>query len=153
MSEIEKIKQELKSLQERLDKLEQTEQDGQWEPEYGEMHYLLTSAGIADVDKWLDTELDKDRLLVGNVFRTNEKAKFEEEKLKVIKELKQYSREFIHGENNWHVCYNFNHDDIFYDYNRVIKRTTLYFDSENIVRQAVQEVGEDRVKKYYLEVE
>ncbi len=44
------------------------------------------------------------RLSLGTVYLTEEEAKFALEKMKVIAELKRYSREFVVGDDNFSNC-------------------------------------------------
>lgn len=152
MNEIEKIKKELQSLNERLTKLEQAEQNGnQWVPKVGGRYWCIVTTRVT-TESWLDDKCDRFRISIGNVFRTKEEAEFEVEKLKVIAELKKYSREFVVNDYNYEFYFNYEEQKIIYDWNRVYKNTSLFFPSEETARQAVQAVGEDRVKKYYLGV-
>lgn len=153
MGEMEKIQQEIQSLKKRLAKLEQAEQGiNQWIPEDYETYWTIGGEGGTVLLHWLNDKYDKNKLSVGEVFKTKEEASFELEQRKVIVELRQYAREFVCGERNWHLFYNFNHGCISYDYESVIKRVALYFESEQIARKAVAKVGEDRVKKYYCSI-
>lgn len=161
MSKIQELEQQLQEqqskltdLQAEIEKLKQAEQNGnQWEPKDNETYWLINSSGEIVHNYWKDYSFERFRLSIGNVFRTEEEAEFEVERRKVYTELKKYSREYIDNEDNYYMYYDVGNDDISYDYEWTVKRTTLYFPSEEIARKAVATVGGDRVKKYYFEVE
>lgn len=154
MSKLQELEQQLQNLQSEIEKLKQAEQNGnQWVPIDGDFNYFLSNRGNIGKSVWIGIDSDKDRLSIGNVFPTKEEAEFEVEKLKVIAELKKFSKDYEEGKDNYCIYYNLGYDYISYDYEWTVKRTTLYFPSEETARQAVAAVGEDRVKKYYLGVE
>ena len=99
-----------------------------------------------------------DRLLVGNVFLTEEDAKFAYERLWVIAELKKYAKEF--SDEEWNDCTSSKYS-IRYDCRDgrvspsccfLSKGAELYFENKQKVQEAIKAVGEERVKKYYLGV-
>lgn len=159
MSKLEELEQQLQeqqdklnNLQSEIEKLKLAEQGNQWVPEYKDLYYFVSNIGRAMEDTWVGNEVDTDRRSIGNLFRTEKEAEFEAERRKVITELKKYTSEFVHGGDNCYMYYDFLDKDICYEYASLSKYTVLYFPSEKIARQAVQAVGEDRVKKYYLGV-
>lgn len=154
MTKLQKIEQQLQNLQAEIEKLKQAEQNGnQWVPEGGDKYFFIEVDGTVYVDTWWGNSIDVNKLSIGNVFKTKEEVKFEVERLKVIAELKKYSSEFVHGGDNCQITFDYEDGKVLYLSNGEIKSSTLYFPSEATARQAVQEVGEDRVKKYYLGVE
>lgn len=132
-----------------------------WKPEENETYYYLYSYGKIEEDTWDNADEDRIRYAIGNCFKTRGEAEFATEKLKVIAELKRFSLEHNEGEIDWsnrcqnkHFLY-FNHDK-----NRTcISACTysqyaqcIYYTSIEIARAAIQEIGEERIKKYYFEV-
>lgn len=77
------------------------------------------------------------------------KAEFAVEKLKVEAELRKYSRTFKHGGDNYTL--NFNHDKgkivHVYASESYEELGSLYFESRDKAQQAIDEVGEDRIKR------
>ena len=68
------------------------EEDGVWKPENDEDYWFISSYAELYRVEWTDYSSDKDRLSIGNVFRTEEEAEFQIEKLKVLAELKSKNR-------------------------------------------------------------
>lgn len=122
----------------------------------GDGYFYLFNTGTIENAVWSCHQIDYDRLLVGNVFLTEEDAKFAYERLWVIAELKKYAKEF--SDEEWDDC-TLSKYSIRYDFRicRVgvvmsfsVTGTELYFESEEKAQEAIKAVGEERVKKYYL---
>lgn len=106
---------------------------------------------------WTDGEEDKKRLSIGNAFHTKEEAEFALEKLKVIRELKQFAEPknavWDFGEYHHVIYYDCTNMVIDYNYSIINKYVDITFATEEMARKAVEAVGEDRIKKYYFGVE
>lgn len=107
---------------------------------------------------WHNAGTDFNRERIGNVFLTEEDAKFASERLKVIAELKKYAKEFSDEEwkNGIRAKYCIRFD---WTANKVIiyrifamKGVEICFETGKKAKEAIEAVGEDRVKKYYLGV-
>lgn len=131
-----------------------------WKPEYGEEYYFIRNNGQICYTDWINSDVDKERFVLGNCFKTEDEAKFALEKLKVITELKRFALEHNEGEIDWsnseqkkyYIFYSCYYNSIAADYVTFAKHNTIYFTSGEIVKQAIKEIGEDRLKKYYFEV-
>ena len=133
-----------------------------WKPEENEKYYYLYSYGKIDEDTWDNTNTDRIRYEIGNCFKTREEAKFAIERLKVIADLKRFALEHNGEEIDWRkneqtkYCLCFEHDvnrvgiHSFY----IVQHSSeqIYFTSETTAQQAIKEIGEERIKKYYFEV-
>lgn len=106
---------------------------------------------------WVDGEEDEKRLSIGNAFRTKKEAEFALEKLKVIHELKQFAEPknsvWVFKEYHYIICYDYIREGIDYNCSIINKYFDITFATEEMARKAVEAVGEDRIKKYYLGVE
>lgn len=156
MEKLEQLEAKYKELGAEIEKLKQErEQDktSRWKPEEDEKYWGITAIGSIDHNIWTDHEYDEQRYAFSNVFRTKEEAEFEVERLKVIAELKDYASEFKLDIYNYYIEYDMGDREIYIDCEFTYKRSSLCFTSELIARQAIEAVGEDRVKKYYLGVE
>ncbi len=130
-----------------------------WKPESNEIYYALASFGNICKSK-NNSKKDDKCYEIGNCFKTEEEAKFALEKQKVITELKRFALENNECELDWNN-YNQKKYGIKYDcyhkciithkYNCSIKGFDIYFSSEDIAKQAIETIGEDRLKKYYFE--
>lgn len=94
---------------------------------------------------------------IGLVTLTREELGFKIEKMKVYEELKRFAKEFTDEEfrysrEKYRIAYDFAHEYIYFPFNRYTKTYDLYFESQEKAEEAVEAVGEERVKKYYLGV-
>lgn len=153
---IAEIEAGIAELKEELERVENTNPDV-FIPKYNEKYLMIRSDGVIFQTYWNDAVIDKDRLATGNVFRTPEEAKFEIERLKVIHELKMYAEPRDtnwDGENEfYYITYSLDNKDIQVHLKSLYKHHDIYFSSKDRAWEAIKEVGEDRVKIYYLCVE
>ena len=145
-----------------------------WEPKKDEKYYYITECG--DVDNHLYSNclvnddylyanwlLERARFNIGNCFKTKEEAEHMVEKLKVIHELQKFAFENNEGKIDWNdtkqykrfLVYDTDDKEICVDYRTYVKNEpfNIYFTSFNLARQAIKTIGEDRIKKYYFDVE
>ena len=121
-------------------------------PERNESYYVVNIIGSISkaVYKYkFDEEVAKHT----KVFKTEEEAKLYAKKKRVKCELEKFTRKFVYGEDNWTIGWNYDEDRFCYTFATYVKRGHIYFESEEKAQETVRAVGEDRVKKYYLEVE
>lgn len=134
-----------------------------WKPEIGEDYYCINSDSNKMISyyHWQNDVYDKHYYETGNCFKTKEEAEFALEKQKVITELKRFALENNECELDWYdydqekyyIKYACQHDYFSIHHNCGIKcPVTIYFSSEDIAKQAIKTIGEDRLKKYYFEV-
>lgn len=125
---------------------------------YGDEYFFLTESGIVQGGTLRGDGTGFARREIGNMFLTFEDAEFARERLKVIAKLKKYAKEF--SDEEWKNC-NLIKYSIRYDCQNfrvypsccfLSKGAELYFESTEKVQEAIEAVGEDRVKKYYLGV-
>lgn len=123
-----------------------------------ELYWFIGSAGEIRYAVYINDFFDEKRLEISNMFLKKKEAKFAVERLKVIAELKKYAKEF--SDEEWKNCdltkycirYDFQNFRVFVSYCFLSKGAELYFETEEKVREAIEAVGEDRIKKYYLGV-
>lgn len=131
-------------------------------PERGEEYYYLESTNDVGYDLWTNNTSNNLRLNMGNIFKTKKEAEFAAEKQKVIVELQRYAIEHNERDIDWNdgnehkynIIYehNFNRLRIFSTFNRQYIGQ-IYFTSVEIAKNAIREIGEDRIKKYLFGVE
>ena len=132
-----------------------------WKPKESEGYYFIDAyqEGIGN-DTNDGTDVDDFRLSIGNCFKTKEEAEHMVEKLKVIHELQKFAYENNEGEIEWgNKCYYLCYDhlvgkieiseNIFFQF----LPFNIYFTSRKIALMAIETIGEDRIKKYYFDVE
>ena len=141
-----------------MDLLEKPKPKSVWDLKNGDVYYFLTSYGYVMKTVWVDTDADNEKLSIGNAFLTEEDAEFARERLKVIAELKKYAKEFSDGEwkdnktQKYYIVNRYSGDYIRSILTYTSKDSVLYFESPEKIQQAIDAVGEDRIKKYYFGV-
>lgn len=144
--EVEKLK-----LQAELEKREQAKTEGR-KPKKHKKYWLISTEGSVEYSIWTDREFDDQLLAIGNVFSTEEEGEFEVERRKVITELSKYATDFVKCAKNWTIYWSHPDGEMAFDFQDFAQYHELYFASKEIALQAVEAVGADRVKKFYLGV-
>ena len=148
--EILKIKNEM--IDEFDKRVEALKEEKQEFPQDGDEYWYIDDAGDILNEKWDGLDFEIERLEFGNIFKTKDQAEFAAEKLKVEAELRKFSRPFLWGTENTAIL--FDGDDFKFDTRLAhVFQGTIYFETENKAKQAIQSVGEERIKKYIFGVE
>lgn len=151
---IERIEALEAEFNERLKALKSEVQQEQEFPQGGDEYWYVSATGRALITEWEGYGVEKDALEIGNVFKTEEEAEFAVEKLKVEAELRNYSRPFKCGEINRYIFLDTNIECIDVAgtcYNQY--QGTIYFESKDKAEEAIESVGEDRIKKFIFGME
>lgn len=149
------LQAELKAMKERIAELEVLAKEEQKFPKVGDEYWYISSNGYI-LDDYNDgiTGADVGLLEIGNMFRTKEQAKFVVEKLKVKAELRNLSDSWNLEKTQYTFSFNWEVGEFeieYPDYNQY--PDSYYFDSVDSLEQALETVGEERIKKYIFEVE
>ena len=123
-------------------------------PQDGDEYWYVDDIGLLWLSVFGKGELSNDRVEMGNVFRTKEEAGFVAEKIKVEAELRKFGRPFEEDKNNYFMVLDTDYESIdiwSMSYSRV--QGVIYFESEEKAQQAIEAVGEERIKKYIFGVE
>ena len=133
-----------------------------WKPNIGENYFFITSS--LEVNKFTNEGDMVDESIISsyNCFKTEEEAQHMIEKLKVIKELQNFALENRDEEISWDEDSRYKFY-IYFDYKWKMIRITwatvshgspfnIYFASEKAIHDAIDSIGEDRIKKYYFDV-
>ena len=134
-----------------------------WKPKKGDKYYYIGSAGSVFNYDCREDILDVAHLNIGNYFKTEEDAKHMVEKFKVIRELQKFANENNEEKIDWKnfnqckykIFYDAEDGDLYVDYSIQCESEPfgIYFTSFKIAKRAIEAVGEDRIKKYYFNVE
>lgn len=88
---------------------------------------------------------------IGNAFLNEEEARFERERRKVEAIMRKYSRPFKNNRDNY--CLHFyNCISICAGYNTAYNYGVPCFETKEIAQKVIDEIGEDRLKKYWFGV-
>lgn len=132
-----------------------------WKPKRGELFFYISGRGYIFSSKWINSYICNEYYSIGNCFKTKEEAEFALEKVRVETELRRFAEENNEYEidwtdkkqEKWFISYNCKEEIInpicAYDF----CICNIYFTSEEIAKQAVGYVGEERLKKYYFGIE
>ena len=117
----------------------------------GKEYYVLWTDGHIDANDFI-SHLDEKKRDMGNAFLTREVAEFELERRKIEAIMKKHSRPFKYEEDNYHLKYFCRSGSICILNSWEFNDGLLYFESKEIARKVIDEIGIDRLKKYWLRV-
>ena len=134
-----------------------------WKPKKGDTYYYIGNVGSIFNYDYREDISDEAHLNIGNYFKTKEDAKHMVEKFKVIRELQKFANENNEEKIDWKnfnqckykIFYDAEDKDLYVDYSIQCESEpfNIYFTSFKIAKRAIEAVGEDRIKKYYFNVE
>nr|WP_313963992.1 hypothetical protein [uncultured Peptostreptococcus sp.] len=116
-----------------------------------EEYYYIFSDGDIGLDNF-DNCFSEKRRDAGNAFLTEEEAEFERERRKIEAIMRRYARPFKHEEDNWYIECSHASKHIGIDALCEYDCGIIYFESEEIARDVIDEIGEDKLKKYWFRV-
>ena len=133
-----------------------------WTPKCGDKYHCVSSYGGVAKCVWGDYDSDKNRLDLNNVFKTKEEAEFEFERLKVFAKLRRLAAKDnlenkIENNEMYELIYSKYNGvrtlPFIVDNNCVCFSHRYMFATEEAAKNAIKEIGEERLKKYWFEVE
>ena len=138
--EMKLLQKQLEDTNKQIEELQNLEIEDYivWKPEYGEKYCFFSSYAEFFEEKWGCSNVDKDRLSIGNVFRAKQEAEFQLERLKVINELKSFSSEFEYGKENYFMYYHNKYKMVLISCEEIVQRSELYFESNEKIKQAIE---------------
>lgn len=129
-----------------------------WDLKYGDDYWYINSFGhVRKTSYGLEDDF-KRMIEFGNAFLTEEEAKHEVERRKCEAILLKYGTRdmmsFGDGNKSKYCIYlnNFLNKIIFDDNYCVQSQGTIYFETKELAQKAIEEVGEERLKKYIFNV-
>lgn len=154
--EAERQIQDIRKELDELDKVDIELESRRWRPDLGQIYYLVSDTGSVAYTIWYNSNCDLLRFAIGNVFKTKEEVEFEIERLKVIAELKEFAepddRQWNNHDCHWAIRYKHNISEMCIEQWTLFHTNLIYFESREKAEEAINAVGEDRIKKYYLRV-
>lgn len=118
--------------------------------------YFYISDGVIVESKWTNDSLDEGRWELGNVFFTEESAWLAREKRKVEVELERYAKEHNAPtlEDKYFILYDEYNEELDYDvWADYIPQGAVVFASKQLVFDAIEAIGKDRILKYLFDVD
>lgn len=109
---------------------------------------------------WIDSNMDLNNYKFNKVFKTEDEAKFELERNRIIQKLRYYAMKYnklLDWENfkecKYFICYEHVNKRIDLRYSNFNEGcNTIYFSSKEIALNAIKEVGEENIKKYIFRI-
>lgn len=144
---IEQLEQQLAELKQEVEQ-EEVEQF----PKQGDTYYYIDDWADVGDDCWADAPYDQGRLTIGNVFETKAETEFALEKLKVEKELRDFSTPYDDRLCLPSIIYKAFDDSLDHVIHGTNQQGTIYFGDETQLNKAIEAVGEERIKKYIFGV-
>lgn len=128
-----------------------------WDLEEREECYSLTICGNVRHGFWDGSSSSIAIRDTGGIFLTKEEAEYEIERRKVETEMLRLGgrREFKNGENNYYIVCDFNSNYDIYVFNSKsdgFAQMMIYFDSAKECRNAIETIGEYRIKRYIFKL-
>lgn len=126
-----------------------------WDLKDGDKYYLISHYGKVERITWNDDEFDLRRREYGNAFLTREEAEFELEYLKCEAIMLKYGRRtFKYNKDNYLLRINNSDEKVEVGFWSIYQfQGSIYFDTEELAQTAMNEIGEERLKKYIFRVE
>lgn len=151
LQKLEEIKAKIEELKQEYELEEET--DNRWKPRLGEDYWWVNTYGNVCDDKWGNFDFENDIFNHTDISPTEEQAEFDAERKRIRRELMKYGRNFVPGHDNWAFNYNYRDRIIGYWNSKFSCHPfAIYFESEEMAKKAVEEVGADRIKKYLFGV-
>ena len=152
LQEIEKTKKHLSNMQNMLQGYNK-----RWKPKYDDRYYYVSEECTATESRaWAEYIVDE-RYRRYNVFKTEEEAKQEAEKILIRRQLEDIARclnkgeEFDWSDENqykWYIVYNTTFGFTTYSVSVNTVQGVVYCLDKNFLNTAIKEIGESRLIKY-----
>lgn len=114
-------------------------------------YYRIEASGFIE-DSCFNATYDKYVREVGNAFLTREEAEFEVERRKIEAIIRKYSKPFEAEEDNYCMVYYHDEKRINISCYSVVDYRIPCFESEEMAEKLIDEIGEDRLIKYWFGV-
>lgn len=126
-----------------------------WDLKIGENYYYINALGDICKTFLLGNEFDEARIEFCNAFLTEEEAKIESEMKKCENIMLKYGRRtFKYEQNNFIIKYDHRSDCIDIAFWKESQyQGSIYYDTEELAKIAINEIGVERLKKYVFRVE
>ena len=129
-----------------------------WQPELNKDYWCIDYDGRIMNDYF--SVVDELKYAIGNCFKTKEEAEKVLEKIKIYMQLKRFAEEHNtepidwnnQKQKKWYIFYNYYNEKIrFLPSNGIKDISQVYLTSEELCEQAIEEIGEDNIKKLFEE--
>lgn len=127
-----------------------------WRSKNGDIYWLVGSNGKHDWSYELNRDSDSFRYDTHNYFQTEEEAQRYAKVLETERQLKKFADEHNDvidwndiNQHKWNLCYYYSRYEVSPIRCCGVKESrTIYFSSEEIAQQAMDEIGKEKIKDY-----
>lgn len=128
-----------------------------WDLKEGDEYWYITLLGYVEEVSYQSDDEDINIIKAGNAFLTKEEAEFEVERRKCEAILLKYgTRDLMSLDddtNKYYIIFDNSADKIIFPCCEYMQsQGTIHFESKELAQKAIEEVGEDRLKKYVFNV-
>ena len=126
-----------------------------WDLKDGDVYSYINTINNISYDTWTKDAWDLRVRESGNLFLTKEEAEFDLERRKCEAIMLKYGRRtFKYEQNNYLIRFNNNDEKVEVGFWSVYQfQGSIYFDTKELAQKAIDEIGEERLKKYVFRVE
>lgn len=129
-------------------RIEKVNPSGRYIPRKGEYYWFVGICG-GIIESRYNTEQDEFAIKHNLVFMTKEEA---EDYKWFLDQVDKYKKEFVTGQPNYRLCFDFEYNKLFLTKNDHIKHHKDYFGNIGNIKEFCEVVGDDRIKKYIFGV-
>lgn len=126
-----------------------------WDLKDGDEYWHISTINNNNYATWNGNAWDLAIRENGNAFLTYDEAKFELERRKCEAIMLKYGRRtFKYEQNNYLIRFDNTNKKVEVDFWYIYQfQGSIYFDTEELAQKAIDEIGEERLKKYVFQVE
>lgn len=126
-----------------------------WDLKDGDKYYLISHYGKVERITWGYDKFDIRRRKYGNAFLTEEEAEFELERRRCESIMLKYGRRMLkYKDDNYSFQFDNTGKKVYVEvWNTCQFQGSIYFDTKELAKKAINEIGEERLKKYVFRVE
>lgn len=143
---LEEVRKDLEELKKSKNNFEPTPKD--WMPKHGEK-YWVANISLEPMFLKNETITDEEFIRYNRIFKTKEECQLY---CDIQRAFRDASKSFVVDEDNYCIYYNHNTNTIRFDVLNYRIYQTLCFESKEIVKELINKLGEENVKRYYLGV-
>lgn len=133
------------------------EKNKSWKPKEGDTYFYISGTGNVISDTFMPClPSDNDKVLFNNAFQTREEAEHMVEKIKIINKLRELSNiKFSENKSKYFIYYNFRENKVRCGETNLCKLSPFEacFKTGEDCENAIKEIGEDNLKKYYFDID
>ena len=151
---VENFKNELKKEVEEMVTNEANKTKTIWDLKKGdeEQYYRLYNNGTIVLTTF-ESSIDRLFRYLGNAFLTKEEAEFMKERRSIEAIMRKYSRPFKFNKHNYYLVHNHYNESVSIESYGVFNCGVPCFETKEIAQKVIDEIGKDRLKKYWFRVE